>query len=91
MTFEEYQNESYILVIEDFDIALTPISFLASTIATWTVLVVIYIIRGVLLVDVGIELLENISRRFEDDFQDFIALKGWLDLFLIVRFFLILW
>ena len=91
MTFEEYQNESYILVIEDFDIALTPISFLASTIATWTVLVVIYIIRGVLLVDVGIELLENISRRFEDDFQDFFALKGWLDLFLIVRFFLILW
>ena len=34
MTFEEYQNESYILVIEDFDIALTPISFLASIIAT---------------------------------------------------------
>ena len=26
-TFEEYQNESYILVIEDYDIALTPISF----------------------------------------------------------------
>ena len=48
------------------------------------------VVANNLLVDVGIELLENISRRFEDDFQDFFALKGWLDLFLIVRFFLIL-